>query len=310
MPRASSGFSGSGGRGAGGGYSGGYGGGGHYHRHYGGGFFFFPWRRPYYGYGGGFFGGLFGLFFLPIILLLFAGLILVTSVISLISVLAQGGVVQYDRQEFQNYAKAAYAEHFDPKSTGYEDNLLIFIATVEGYDTYHAIGVVGDNINDPIYYMFDEGGAFDAALYKALPNEDYNVSFDRDLRAAIYTLETEVLKNDKIFLKSPTAAKRDAEVIIKDENLSDFPKDGYTYEALESFSEKTGINVVLIIQDEEAVFGRTVPASVIISGILSLIICIFAGVWIYKSAKARKRAKREQENRQNGTDYNDPRYWN
>ena len=76
------------------------------------------------------------------------------------------------------------------------------------------------------------------------------------------------------------------------------------------FAEDTGIPIVLIIEDEEDVFGKTFPAGTVVAGVLSLGFVVFATVWIVKASKAKKRAKREAENRRNGTDYNDPRYWN
>lgn len=307
MPRSSSGFSGSGGRGSGGFSGGGYGGGGyhHHHHHYGGGFFFFPWHRPYYG------GGLFSLLFLPIIILIFALIFLVSSIVTLISVVSQGGIVQFDKYEFSQKATAAYNEYFTPNSAGYEDNILIYFCTFEGYDQFYQEAVVGNNVRDEYLYMFDDGQLFEQSLTAALPAEDYNLSFDRNLYSAITKLKVEAQKYDSSFLKDPTREKKDPVLKVGDDNLkSEFPADGYTYEALTNFSDETGINVVMIIDDAESIFGRTIPPSIIISGVISLGICIFAGVWIYKSVKASKAAKKQKENQNNGTDYNDPRYWN
>ncbi len=313
MPRSSSGFSGSGGRGAGGGF--GSGGGGsyhHHHHHYGGGFFFFPWHRPYYG------GGLFSLLFLPIIILVFALIFLVSSIVTLISVVSQGGIVIYDPVVFDNKATAAYEQYFDPKSETYEDNLLIYFSTEEGYTEYHGIGIVGNNLQREILYMFDEGGSFEVALSNAFTAKNYDKSFDRNMYDVLTDLKIEASELNSVFVDKPQeGAVKDPVLFVGDKNLTDFKTDaegytteGYTYRGLKEFTEATGINVVMIIDDAESIFGRTIPPSIIISGVISLGICIFAGVWIYKSVKASKAAKKQRENRNNGTDYNDPRYWN
>ncbi len=317
MPRSSSGFSGSGGRGnggfSGGGGRGGYGGGGyHHHHHYGGGFFFFPWHRPYYG------GGLFSLLFLPIIILVFALIFLVSSIVTLISVVSQGGIVIYDPVVFDNKATAAYEQYFDPKSETYEDNLLIYFSTEEGYADYHGIGIAGNNLQREILYMFDEGGSFEVALEKAFTGKNYDKSFDRNMYDVITDLKIEASKLNSAFVDKPQEdTVKDPVLFVGDKNLTDFKTDekgytseGYTYRGLKEFTEATGINVVMIIDDAESIFGRTIPASVIISGVISLGICIFAVVWIVKSVKAKKNAERARENQRNGTDYNDPRYWN
>ena len=315
MPRAGSGFSGSGSRGTGGGYSGGgrgYGG-GYYHRpYYGGGMFFFPWHRPYYG------GGLLSLLFLPIIILVLALVFLISSIVTLISVVSQGGVVVYDSVAFNNKATAAYEQYFDAKSEDYESNLLIYFSTVEGYSTYHATGVVGNNLQREVLYMFDAGGEFEKALSRAFTAENYNQSFDRNMYDVLTDLRTKTTSAPSIFVDEP---KRETTaepiLLVGDKNLTDYKTDdkgytteGYTYRGLKEFTEATGINVVMIIDDAESIFGRTIPASVIISGVISLAIVIFAIVWICKSVKAKKEAEKQRQNQNSGTDYNDPRYWN
>lgn len=323
MPRPSSGFSGSGGRGSSGGYSGGRGGSGGYghgprgphgpYRHYGphyGGFFFFPWRRRYYGYGG-FYGGFFALFFLPILILIIAAIFLISSIVSLVSIVSQGGVVTYDSAKFRDYALTQYDAQFDPTSAGYEDNILIVFSTVEGYDEYHVQAMIGNNIIDGITYMFDSGKEFDRALTKHLLADDYSTSLDRCLYSAIDDLTQYASSYSSSFLKAPAAGTehKSSRVINMDEALTGFSGE-YTQTALDAFTEETGISVVLIIEDEEDIFGRSVPAYVIVSGVISLGICIFAGVWIFKAIKAKKQANNSGRNSGDSTDYNDPRYWN
>jgi hypothetical protein len=108
------GFGGGGSRG--GGFGGGFGGGsrpgGHYHRpggfyhrpRFGYGFPFFGFRRPYFGYGGGgCLGGMMGLLFLPVLILLICGS-LVLNVIgsfgSSVSNIANGDLNKYTFEKY------------------------------------------------------------------------------------------------------------------------------------------------------------------------------------------------------------------
>ncbi len=312
MPRASGGFGGGGSRG--GGYGGGgFGGGGYHHHHYHRpyrGFFFFPWHRPYFGYGG-FFGGFWGLFFLPIIILVLAGIFLISSILSLVSVIAQGGVVEFNLQKFKDYSYAEYTAAFSDESPeDYEYNLLLVFSTREGYDEYYTIAQVGNYLIDDVHYAFEENGPYHASIERSLQAENYNESLDRDLYSIITALTSTVKSYGDPYLrqrpKTPTVPE--SKVIEKDENL-EFTGE-MTKEAVAKFTEETGIPLVLVIEDEEDIFGKGVPAHIIISGVISLGISVFCIVWIVKSAKAKKQAKKEAENKQNGTDYNDPRYWN
>ncbi len=287
------------------GYGGGY---GRRHHHYGG-FFFFPWRRPYYGYGGGFFGGLFGLFFLPIIILVLAGTFLVSSIVVLISAIASGGIVQYDERAFGDYAQAQYDAIYPQAVYGetYEDNILIVFTTTEDLDGYYTIVWAGDNISDNINRIFAEDSEYGTAIDNNINVKDYKYSLDKNLAMVINHMATKSAGYNSFIIDSGSP-RAPSQVINRDEDLQ-FTADT-VQNALNNFTDKTGIPISIVIEDEEDVFGRKVPVAYIVSGVISLGICTFAGVWIYKSIKAKKRAKREEANRRSGTDYNDPRYWN
>ena len=78
--------------------------------------------------------------------------------------------------------------------------------------------------------------------------------------------------------------------------------------ALQKFTEETGISIVLVIDDEDAVFGKTFPMGTLVLGLISIGIMVFAVVWIIKSVKAKKESAGRTDN--SDGDYNDPRYWN
>ncbi len=293
---------GGGGGTGGGGYRGGYYGGG---RRYGGGFFFFPWRRPYYGFGGGFFGGLFGLFFLPIIILILAGIFLVSSIVTLISAIASGGIVQYSESKFQEYANEQYAAIYGEYTASYEENLVLIFTTTEDFDGYYTIAWAGNNLPKRVRDLFSKNSVYGTSMKNNILTKDYRYSLSINLADVVYDLKNAA---DENILPTSETPRGPSQIHNRDEDLS---FDTATVQKqLDEFTAKTGIPISIVVEDEEDVFGRTIPVGYIISGTLSLGICIFAGVWIYKSAKAKKRASRERENRRNGTDYNDPRYWN
>lgn len=294
---------GGGSRGGGGGFGGGFGGGPHRHHHHHGGFFFFPWYRPYYGFGGGFM----GLFLLPIILLIFAGVFLISSIVALVSAIANGGVVQYTDRKFEDYAMAQYEAEFGEYTETYEDNLLIIFTTTEDLDGYYTIAFAGDNISDEINLMFGDDAEFGASMNKNVKTDDYKYSLDKNLAMMVNEMRKYAMRYDS-FIYPSEAEHAGSYVINRDEDL-DFTEETVN-KALTTFSEDTGIPIVLIIEDEEDVFGKTFPVGTVISGVLSLGVIVFAVVWIIKASNAKKKAKREAENRRNGTDYNDPRYWN
>ena len=313
MPRPTGGFGGSGSSGGGfggGSRGGGFGGGYHHHHHYHrpyGGFFFFPWRRPYYGYGGGCLGGLLSLFLLPIILLLFAGIFIFVSISELVVAIANGGVVQYNEQAYRQYSLAHYEAEFSADAANYEHNILVTFTTCEGYDYYYSISQIGNYLEDEVHTAFSQNGAFHRALNNSLLSEDYNDSLDRDLYSAITAVTASLKSNGDLFLAKPTDTYTPKSTVKNyDENIA-FTGEMTTL-ALQKFTEETGISIVLIIDDEEAVFGKTFPTGTLVLGLVSLGIMVFAIVWIVKSVKAKNENAGRTDN--TGGDYNDPRYWN
>lgn len=306
-PAGGSGGGGFGGGSRGSGGTGGFGGGyhhHHYHRPYGG-FFFFPWHRPYYGYGGGCLGGLLSLFLLPVILLLLAGIFVFVSISELVVAIANGGVVQYNERAFGDYADAQYAAAFSEYEETYEDNLLIVFTTTEDSDGYYTIVWAGDNITNEINYMFAENREYGVSLDKNINVSDYKYALDKNLAMVIDDMATAISRYEP-FIEPSTGEKAPSRVINNDETLS-FTT-ATVQKSLDKFTEKTQIPIVLVIEDEEAVFGKTFPTGTVVFGLISLGIMVFAVVWIVKSVKAKKEASNRTEN--SSGDYNDPRYWN
>ena len=274
------GFGGGGSRG-GGGFGGGGGGfRGGYHGGYRGGFFF----GPRY-YGGGCAGGLLGMIFLPAIVILLAAVFLISSIASAFSIAGQGGIVEYDETAFQDYANAVYEDAYGARS-GYEDNVLIVFTTNETNDEYYCIAWVGDHVARDINYMFGGSSSdFGRAINSSINQQSYKYSLDSNLADVVETLaDKAVLKN----LTNSHTCKEDqggeSRLINKSElDLSHEEVEG----ALEYFTEKTGIPISIVVDEEEDVFGKHMPFSVIFTIIISIVVMAVAAFALFKAFKYR-----------------------
>lgn len=288
--RGGSGFGGGGfGRGGGGGgYSGGgYGGHHHYHHHYGPrrfGFWFGP--RYYYG-GGGFFGGFFAFLLLPIIMILIAGIVLISSIGPAITAFAEGGVVLHDEEAFQDFADSQYREIYGA-SAAYEDNILIVVLTDEDYEKYEYIAWVGDHIKTNVNYMFGSNSTeLGLAMSNAINTSSYKYSLDSNLASVFESMQNKItaLGNESHF----TCTEEHAQVAPVFKNYTSLDMTAETVgTALTNFTNATNISISLVVEDAEEVFGRTMPGEYVIT----LLIClVFVGVAIYLIVRGVKNRK-------------------
>ena len=294
------GFGGSGGGFGGGSYRGGPRGFG-YGRHYG----YGGWhRRPYgYGYGaGGCLGGLLGIIMLPLILLLVVAVLLFGIIGSAISNVANGGIISYNEQTFQEYADKRYAEEFS-SYPAYENNILIVFLTNEEADGYYAIAWVGDNIRSEISDMFgDETTAFGYVMNGSINAEYYTYSLDSNLASVMEKMSTRIksLGLSSAF-RSPVASDENFQSHLT--NYSDVPMTKETVDgACQNFTAETNIPVVIVVDTMENVFGKTLPLSDIITVLLLIGVAVVAIVFIVKGVKKSKNGPKNDNN--NGGNYN------
>lgn len=278
------GFGGGGGGGFGGGSRGGGFGGPRHHHHgpyWGGGWY----HRPYYGGGGGCLGGLLGILLFPIILVLVMGILIVSIIGSAITNVSQGGSVYYDEQTFQQYADEQYAAEFSSYAN-YENNILIAFLTNEEADGYYVIAWVGDNINSQINYMFgDETSTFGRVMQGNVNREYYAYSLDSNLAnvmdqmaAHIESLKLESsFRKDKEITNPPTSHITNRSALsLTEETVND---------ALEDFTKRTNIPVVIVVDNMETVFGKTLPIGDILIVIVLIAIMAVAIFMIVRTIK-------------------------
>ena len=277
------GFGGGGSRGGGFG-GGGHHGGGHHHHHHGyyGGFY----RRPYGFFGGGgFFGGLLGIILLPIIAIFLCVILLIVNLYNTITVVAQGGEIVYDETVFQDYAMAQYDKHFtDAKS--YEDNLLLTFLTFDDYNNYYCIAFIGDNVKSSINLMFGNEYTELGYAVKGSISSNYKYSLDSNIAIVMDKMSSEVasLNLSSPFYKesggTPVKSKMTnyTTLALTEQTVND---------ALERFTEETGIPAVVVVDTAENVFGKTMPVDSIIVSVITVLI-IIGCVWFIISKVKRK----------------------
>ena len=277
-----------------GGFGGGSFGGPHYHHHhhhrpFGFGFFpFFGFRRPYYGYGYG--SGCLGLTAMPFIIIIVA-ISLITSIFgavgSSISNVSNGGKVVYNESALQEYADQQYAIEFN-SAKEYEDNILIVFLVDEKCEGYYTIAWVGDNITEEIYSMF--GNEYTEFGYKMKGSiaSYYKNSLSKNLATVVNGM-TDSISN----LKLKSSFDRDygspADYVSHVTNNSSIEINKDTVNrALEEFTAETDIPIVIVVEEMEDVFGKTVFGTDIMTVVACLALGGAAIYFIYRAVKDKK----------------------
>lgn len=282
----SGGFGGGGSRGSGGGFGGGPGGfrGGHHHHH-----FHYGYPRGYY-YGG----GILSLILAPIIIGLVATLLLVVFLINSVSVIAAGGEVVYDEATFQDYANDQYYENFG-SSSAEEDNMLIVFLTEENCQEYYCIAWLGDNIKTGINNMFgNDTTEFGSAVLGTI-SDYYAYDIDTGIASVMEEMADEVVAlNLSSSFKTESDRTNLTESHIDNKTTLDITESTVN-PALESFTEETGIPVVVVVETMENVFGKTMPVFSIVFTVVAGIVVAVCVVKLFQGIKERKRKRKMEE---------------
>ena len=293
--RGGGGFGGGGFGGGGGFRGGGFHGGGFHHHYYHRPFWGWGYHRPYYG--GGCLGGLLGMLFGPIILLMMAAMMLFSFVGSAFVSVGNGGVVAYDEEKFQDFADAQYAAEF--AGTAYEDNILLAVLTDESNSNYCYIAWVGDHIATDINYMFgSDGTQLGNAMNASINTANYKYSLDSNLAQVVNQMQKHITQ---LGVSSAFTCEEEREPVAHLTNRSDLNLTAETVNvALESFTQATGIPMVIVVDEMEDVFGKTTFSGSPVTAIISVVLVVLAVVLIVKGIKSRKK-------RSDDEDYDRPR---
>lgn len=301
------GFSGGGSRGGGsrggfggGGSRGGFGGGGGYRprpprpHFYGG--YHRPYGYGYYGGGGGCLGGLAAIILIPILVLVISVAVMISMIGSVIQTVAQGGVVTYSEAEFERYAQQQYDLAFgDVSAEDYEQKLLLIFLTTEGLEEYSCIAWVGNDIRTEINYLFgNEQTAFGRVVADSInPYYEYSLGSNLTVIADRMRMEIEALDLASSFRGDAVPVDPTESKLVNYTELTISPSS--VNAALADFTEATGIETVIVVETEEAVFGRSIPEGDIFILALMLLLAVLATVALVKGLKSKKKAKEKAE---------------
>ena len=234
-------------------------------------------------------------------------MLLLVIVISMLGILisgsyrnvANGGIISYSEEKFQDYANTEYYKAFG-NSKATEDNILIVVLTNEERDGYYCIAWVGDNINDNINRMFgDDTTAFGQSVIASV-NDYYAYSLDSNLAMVMDTMTQKVsdLELDSSFKKTYSHEKSPASHLVNYTDLS--MTEETVNDALVAFTEETDIPVVIVVEDMEAVFGKTMPAEdvfiLLVLGVLG-VVAIVAIVRVVKNRSKFKQGNPEDDDK-------------
>ena len=297
--RGGGGHGGSFGGGGGGGFRGGGGGGGFR----GGGFhggFHSPYRRRgwFYGPGGGCLGGFFSMLLAPIMILLLLLFALPSFIGDTVTTITKGGTVEYNEKVMQDYADHQYAIEFG-SSTAYEDNLLIVVTVNEEYTGYDFIAWVGDHVRVDINEMF--GGnysTFGRTMNSTINQTYFEYSLDSNLASVMDKMEGYIDTVTPEGMSSFTCQENHAQVESHLTNKAGMNlTDATVNDALRRFTDSTGIPVVIVVDTQENVFGRSIPTNYLFRALILVglaVLCIWLLVRFVKTIRNRKENENER----------------
>ena len=258
---------------------------------------FFPMPFFGYGYGGGCLSGFMGMTLLPILLFTIIASFSMNvfgSIGSSITNLANGGSYKTDDKVMAEYCEKQYAEEFDDAHE-YEDNILLVFLVNDGYDDFYTMAYIGDNINDSINEMF--GGRYSEygqSLIRNL-NPSYESSLSRNLAATVRDMLDEILA---LNLSSPfienKGSPKDYLSHVKNESQLDVNNETLN-SALQDFTEKTDIPIVIVIDDMEDVFEKSISPRDIVNILLVFLIVGIMVFYIVRIIKGRKSKKNDND---------------
>ena len=242
--------------------------------------FFGPvFHRPYYG-GGGFFGG--GMV-IAILLLVMIPALLFSGISSLFGGCSFVDEIIYDDATFEKYANAQYYEAFS-ETENYEKNILIVFTVYEGYDGYECIPYGGYEIDTEVNDLFDD--YFTSTVRNAVPYY-YENALPSSFKSIIEKMTVKV---------SAVTGAPEGEVdtsfskLYNKSSLSIY--ESSVNKALVEFTEATGINIAIVVDEGADVFGVEKAGDSVTAGIIFLVLIAIIIVLII----IRKKMKKEKNN--------------
>ena len=212
-------------------------------------------------------------------------------------------VGNYDEATMQASADRVYAQCFKNDAT-YEDNILLYVLVDEDCKQLCYIAWVGDNIVTDISDLFgNDYTELGHAIYSNVP-EYYAYSIDSNLAAVVEDMSGYIgkmglsssFKKQPAMAASPSESKLVALRVGEDAGKLPSITASTVNTALEEFTEKTGIRIVVAVDYIDNVFGREGMSgdAILLIGIVAIIIIVIVVVSV-SSAKNRKKRNAAEE---------------
>ena len=271
---------------------GGFGGPHHHHHHHHGPHFGWGWGHRHYHIGGG--GGCLG----PVAGAIFVVIFLAFMLIYMLMPAGDGNANfgnEYNEAAFQEATDRKYAEYFEYDST-YEDNILLYFLVEEECDQLYFIAWVGDNINYDINELFGGNGSpLGNSIYNNVP-QYYAYSLDSNLAAIMNDMEEKIvaMNLDSSFKKNTTPASPSESKLV-DLTYAGLPNlsEKTVNTALSSFTEETGIRMVVVVDYIDNVFTKSSSGGA--TAFLVIGIGILVAVIVYTSYSNNKNRKKRED---------------
>lgn len=227
----------------------------------------------------------------PIFLIIFAAIMILSSVTSSVQSISVGGVSIYNENDLQDYADRQYAAEFGT-TADYEDNILIvFLVEDEEYYDYSFIAWVGDHVHPQINEMFGSNNSkLGYAIERsAINSNSYKYSLDSGIASVISTMQghVESLGLDSSFVCYSDTTSYKSHLT---NNTSLDLTESTVNDALDKFTAATGIPVVVVVDYIEEAFPKQLTPSDIFTIFIAAVIIIVAIVMIVKTVKNKQKA--------------------
>ena len=225
----------------------------------------------------------------PIILVLFAGLLLFSVFGSAFGSITTGGEIYYDENTFQTYAREQYTAQFGQEAD-FEDGLLLVLVVEDvNYYDYAYIAFLGNHIHKDINEMFGASGTKLGNAIEAshINSGSYKYSLSQGLNSVVSTMQEHIealdldVSYDTKYCDLPES-KYQSKVI---NHTSVEIDEDYVNVALASFTESTGIPFAIVVADADEVLPRNFDYFSVFVALILIIVAIVLAVQAWKNRK-------------------------
>ena len=191
-----------------------------------------------------------------------------------INVINEGGRIAYSDTKFANYRDAQYNKYFEDSSAE-NDNMVIIYLVNDDYNSYRCIAKLGKNVDSSITTMFGNGTSSFGQIVINTVNPEYRFTLGKDVISVMDQMSDKIvdLKLDSSFKAESDRTNLAASRLVNNSRLD--ISETEVNKALASFTEKTGIPAVIVVDTMENAFGRVAPIDDII---LLIVLLAVAGI--------------------------------